>query len=267
MRRSVVGHRMSRFSNLEFPQDPGEADSPDRSVSIGEDHQLAEALKAYDRGDFERALRRYARALEDNARSRPAWLGQVRMLLEMERFEEADAWADRALEVLPRDPEVLAAKAWARSCLGHPEEALALSDASFEGGSPTPEVWLARGEVLLRRGDRQGDECLVEAENSGAGDWRVGWRAARIHMGHGRHAKALSILQRAIHREASAAVLWVQRGECESVLGMRDAAEASFRRALELRPDCPAAMAGLGQLTRLGVMGRVAGLWKRLQRQ
>lgn len=258
---------MSRFSHLEFSRDPGESESSGHEAPRGEEAQLLEAQKALERGEFEPALRRYARALEDNPRSRPAWIGQVRMLIELERFEEAVAWADRALELLPREPELLAAKAWARSGLGQTEEALALSDASFESGTSTVDLWLARGEVLLRRGDREGDACLVQAEHLGGGDWRVGWRAARIRMSHGRHAAALGGLQRAIQSEASASVLWLQRGECELALGLRDAAEASFRRTLELRPDCQAARVGLGQLSELGVLGRVAGMWKRLQRR
>jgi tetratricopeptide (TPR) repeat protein len=256
---------MSRFSNLEFPRGPEESDSPGPGVSAGEDQHLAEARKALERGEYEPALRRFARALEENPRSRSAWIGQLLMMIELEEFEDAATWSDRGLELFPRDAEVLATKARALVRLGQQEEALALSDASFETGKPTAIVWLARGEVLLRRGDRQGEECLVEAETCGAGDWQVAWQAARIRMRHGLYARALKSLQRAIQCDAGPAVLWVQRGECELALGLRDVAEGSFRRALEIHSECSGARAGLGQLSELGMWGRAAGLWRRLQ--
>ncbi|MCC7375995.1 MAG: tetratricopeptide repeat protein [Verrucomicrobiales bacterium] len=256
---------MSRFSNLEFPGGPEKTSSPSRSAPMGEDLLLGEARRAVERGDFEPALRRFARVLEENPRNRDAWIGQLLMMVVMEEFGEAAAWSDRALEVFPRDAEVLAMKARALVMSGRLEEALALSDASFEVGPPTAAVWLARGEVLLERGDRQGDECFAAAESLGSEDWLVAWQMARIRMRHGLFARAMKGLQGAMRRDAGLAVLWVQRGECELALGLRDAAEISFRRALEVHPDCRAAREGLGQSAQVGVWGRAAGLWRRLQ--
>lgn len=260
-----VDWRMSRFSNLEFPSGPEKSSSSARAASVGEDLHLLEARRAVERGDLEPALRRFARVLEENPRNRDAWIGQVLMMILMEEFGEAAAWSDRALELFPQDAEVVAMKARALVRSGSAEEALALSDASFGAEPRTAAVWLARGEVLLERGDRQGDECLAAAERIEAEDWMVAWQIARIRMRHGLFARAMKGLQRVMQRDAGLAVLWVQRGECELALGLRDAAENSFRRALEVHPGCQAAREGLGQSTQVGVLGRAAGLWRRLQ--
>src|SRR3954469_12306995 len=99
---------MSRFGNLEFGNDFQDDSSNELK---GEPHFVSEAKDAFERGDFEYALRAYAKVLEYNPRNVAAWAGQVRMLIELGEFQEAKVWSDKALEQFPRDPDLLAAKA------------------------------------------------------------------------------------------------------------------------------------------------------------
>jgi len=73
---------------------------------------MAQARAGCEQGDFEHALRAYARVLEYNSQNPAAWTGQVRMLIELGEFHEAKVWADKALERFAHEPELLAAKAW-----------------------------------------------------------------------------------------------------------------------------------------------------------
>ena len=103
---------MSRFVNLEFGDEHEDhsRDQPAGPVK-GEAHYLAEAIAAFENGEFEPALRRYSKVLEFNPQNAAAWTGQVRMLIELGEPREAKLWADKALEKFPHEPELLAAKA------------------------------------------------------------------------------------------------------------------------------------------------------------
>src|SRR5512139_2895626 len=120
---------MSRFDNLEFGS-PTEGRA--RSSAKGAEHYLAEAQGAFESGDFEQALRFYGRVLEYSPNCAAAWTGQVRMLIELERLDEAKSWADKAVERFPRESELLAAKAVVLGRLGDLQAALSFSDAAIE---------------------------------------------------------------------------------------------------------------------------------------
>ena len=89
---------MSRFGNLELGREH-EDHSHDsaRQPLKGEAHFLAEAQGAFENGNFESALRLFAKVLEFNPQNPAAWTGQVRMLIELGEFQEARLWADKAL--------------------------------------------------------------------------------------------------------------------------------------------------------------------------
>jgi len=101
---------MSRFNNLEFG-DQQEGQSARQPQIKDEPYYLAQARAAFAQGQFEQALRSYAKVLEFNPKNPAAWVGQVRMLIELGEFHEAKLWADKALEIFPEEPELLAAKA------------------------------------------------------------------------------------------------------------------------------------------------------------
>jgi tetratricopeptide (TPR) repeat protein len=76
--------------------------------------QLAElALEA---GDADMALLRYEQALAQDERSAKAWTGKGTALQQLERYEDALAAYDHALELAP-DDEI--AKRWRETCLRH----------------------------------------------------------------------------------------------------------------------------------------------------
>ncbi|MCP4454047.1 MAG: hypothetical protein GY809_21515, partial [Planctomycetes bacterium] len=121
---------MDRFSRLEFgdvhperPKAPGEAI---RDVQFF----LAEAQKYWLAGDFEIALRHYCRALEQNSTLFQGWSGQIRMLLELTEYKEADVWSDKAMDLFPEHPELLALKAVANKRNNRLPAAIGYSDNS-----------------------------------------------------------------------------------------------------------------------------------------
>ena len=250
---------MSRFSNLEFR---GNAEEQPASTPLVWDeafYQL-ESQAAYESGNFEQALRSYAKLLALDPQNTAAWAGQVKMLIELAEFHEAKLWADKALEQFPHDPELLAAKAVALARLGDIDNALAFSDAAVEERGDTPYVWLARGDVLLAAKRKQADSC-IERALARAGNWFVHWLASRIYFYYRKFSLALKAVQQALSQDASRSVLWLQLGRCQVALGFDAVAADSFDQAVQLDPQCRDAVAA-AKRSRAGRVRRFFRWWR-----
>ena len=245
---------MSRFSNLEFRGD-AEEQSAHTPLVKDEAYYQEEAQRTFESGDFEQALRSFAKVLEYNPNNTAAWAGQVRMLIELGEFHEAKVWADKALERFPHDPELLAAKAVALARLGDIENALAFSDAAVEERGDTAYVWLARGDVLLAAKRKQAASCIDQALVR-ACNWLMHWLASRIYFYYGKFSLALKMAQQGVGLDAGRSILWLQLGHCQAALGLAGPAANSFDQALELNPQCHAAAVASSKLARAGVVRR-----------
>ncbi len=245
---------MSRFSNLEFR---GDSEEQSASVPLVKDgvYYEQEAQMAYESGDFEQALRSYAKVLEYNPQNTAAWAGQVKMLIELGEFREGKLWADKALEQFPHEPELLAGKAVALARLGDINNALAFSDAAIEERGDTPYVWLARGDVLLAAKRKQAGSCIEQALVR-ACNWFVHWLASRIYYYYGKFSLALKMAQEGVALDAGRSILWLQLGRCQVALGLASVAANSFQQALQLDPQCAAAAVASAKLARAGPVRR-----------
>lgn len=229
---------MSRFSHLEFDQPLEEELHEPTTTTPGAGGWLGEADAAFRGGDFERALRRYARALEEEPRCVPAWIGQAQMLIELGEHEEARLWAEKGLEHLPGDPGLMASQAVALSRLGDTEGARVFSDNAAEARGESAYVWLARGEVLLARREKPSDYCFDRAVALGGGDWLWPWLVARALHFHGRFAAALKRAQAALAVAPEEAVVWLELALCQAGMGLGSHAAHSLGQARELNPRC-----------------------------
>lgn len=241
---------MSRFSKLEFQEDlPLERlEAAPEALPQGEAYHLHLATAALESGDFEVALREYAKALEHNPKNPLPWTGQVRMLIELGEYREAKLWADKALEMFPHEPELLAAKGVALARMGDFQAAMAFSDASFAGRGESPYLWTARADVLLSQEQPKADYCLERAVTLDPGNWLVHWLISRINFHYGRLVQALASAQRALAQDASRIQVWVQAALCQQGLGLNLAAAESAQHALRLSPRYPQALAVMADL-------------------
>lgn len=252
---------MSRFGNLEFDSRQQPAASAQQTAARSDDRFLKQGQEAFENGRFEEALRAFAKVLEFEPRSTPAWCGQVRCLIELGEFSEARVWGDKALALFPDDPELLAAKAVALGRLGDLDGALSFSDAAVEAEISTPYVWLARGDVLLARREKRAEYCFEKALALGGGNWLVLWLTSRIQAFYRHFAKGLKLAQQALSLEPGRAVLWLETGRCQMQLGLLAQAQNSFEQARELDPDCPA-QNFLNETARQGFLDKMAGRWR-----
>jgi tetratricopeptide (TPR) repeat protein len=242
---------VSRFGNLEFGNE-SEEQSLRASELKDEKHYFAEAIAAFEEGNFERALQKFSKVLEFNPQNVAAWSGQVRILIELKEYHEAKVWADKALENFPRDSELLAAKAVALARTGDLKAALAFSDASIEERGDTPYLWLARGDVLMARNEKRADYCFEKAHLLAPQDWFIHWLASRIRFFYQKFALALKSAQQALACDSARGVVWLQLGLCQKGLGMIAIAQTSFEQALQLNSSCREARHALTEVKQVG---------------
>ncbi len=228
---------MDRFSQLEFDEK-----MPERQRSHGEavrdaDYFYKEALKYWLAGDFELALRNYSRVLEQNSTFVDAWVGQVLMLIELGEYKEAAIWADKALELFPEHPELLAVKAVACCRDSQIEKAIAYSDNSISKDNITARVWLARAEILLNRKSSVAENCISKAVsiNDKMAPF-VKLEAARLLSRKGNYSAAIGHLNDVVKVFPKSALAWYELGCCQAKLGLSEAA-ATLKQSLRLRPD------------------------------
>ncbi len=253
---------MSRVSNLEFGSESNDPESTPGAVK-DEAYHLDQAQAGIEKGDFEQALRDYAKVLEYNPQNAVAWIGQVRMLIELGEVREANLWADKALERFPHEAELLAAKAVALARSGDVQAALAFSDASVQEPGSTPYIWLARGDVLLARQEKRAEYCFEKAQTMAGPNWFFHWLASRIYFYYRKLALALRCAQQALAYGAEKSASWLQVGLCQLALGMAEAAKQSFEQALQLNPENRAAQNAMLELPSLGLWARVRGWFHR----
>ena len=227
---------MDRFSQLEFgnvepekPRDPGE---PIRDAH----YFLQEAVRYWLAGDFEIALRNYSRTLEQNSTFFPAWSGQIYMLIEMDENKEADLWADKAMDLFPEHPDLLALKAIAKRRDRKLSQAIAYSDNAIGKENLTPRVWLARAEVFLDRQEAIVDGCISKAITLATEDKPiVKLEAGRLLRRKRSYPRAMGFLNEALQTLPKSALAWYELGCCQNQMGLSQATH-SLQEALRLHP-------------------------------
>ena len=253
---------MRRFSRLEFGDkgDGGAAKpTPDGEEMRDAEYFHKEALRYRLAGDFELALRNYSRSLEKNSVFYPGWLGQVLMLIELGEYKEAAVWVDKALEMFPEHPELLAAKAVACARDGRMEKAIVYSDNSIAKDNVTSAVWLARAEVLLNRKSSIAQNCISKALNAAGEDKvMIQLQAGRLLNRKGDYAGAFQYLRAVVDELPKSALAWYELGIAQARLGRPEAA-VSFEQALKFHPIWPPAREALRKFENRGFFTRLFG--------
>ena len=250
---------MKRFSKLEFG-----SKSHSRQGKAGQGEPIRDAEYFYNEamrywlgGDYELALRNFSRSLEQNNSFYQSWHGQVLMLIELGEYNEANVWADKALELFPEHPELLAAKALACVRDGRMEKALAYSDNSVSKENATARVWLARAEILLNRKSGIAENCISKAVSlSGNMGPVISLEAGRLLNSKGNYCNALEHLQTAVKGLPKSALAWYSLGYCQAKLG-RSEAKTTLQQSLELRPGWDKAKMALTKCSSSGFFGRI----------
>lgn len=249
---------MKRFGRLEFDDKKGPRSQHAQGENVRDEQFFYDqAMRFWLAGDFEPALRNYSRALEVNNAFFPAWLGQILMLIELGEYREAAVWSDKAMEMFPEHPELLAAKAVTCARDGKIQKALAYSDNSVAQDDVTSRVWLARAEVLASRESRVAESCISKAVSiAGNKSPVVRLEAGRLLNKKGSYSAALQYLRAAVDELPKSALAWYALGYCQARLG-RSEAKATLKQSLELHEGWDIPQRELKRLGKMGFIGRL----------
>ncbi|MBI5200304.1 MAG: tetratricopeptide repeat protein [Elusimicrobia bacterium] len=203
-------------------------------------------------------LEEYLKAMTGEAVVPPAmeklgaseWNNRGISLNDLDRFEDAAACFDRALDASPNDPMVLANKALALRGQGKFDEALACADRSLALGR-SAAGWNHRGLVLLDLG-RLDDaaESFADSLKADAGLLDAWLNLGLVQQRRSAHDPALQAFEKALAVEPKSAAAWAGKGLSLDKLGRADEALEAYGKAVELDPRRASAWLNLGILTR-----------------
>lgn len=238
------------------------------------DEKDAEALlllsKAYS------ALQRYSDAIDaldsamslrqDDARLPAA---KAKLLIEINRAEEAERYADIALQLNPRESDALEAKATALMLEGDHERALEIFNAALAAGLCNASIYQGRGDCL-RKLERFAEACdsYSRAIREGSQEAQLGKGMCELALGKASAATITlsdytrkkgrdhlgwcylgeALLKQGIYGEASRALkksldmketarAWKLLGKAEVEQGELESAEKSLQKAAEMSPE------------------------------
>jgi tetratricopeptide (TPR) repeat protein len=254
---------MSRFSWLEMGNQlplAGEKALGAERPDMDENTCLATATGFFRQGQYESALQWYSRALRYALDLEEAWVGQVQCLLALYEYNEANIWADRALERFQNSPDLLACKAMAAGRSRGVPVGMGYSDASLEikGRAVGPLPWIVRGDLLIGSRDaRQGAlRCFNKALELGGRDWFTHYLIGLALMREGLTEQALKRFSEGVQLERNSALLYCAMGQCHEALGEVREALLAYRRAREADPTCKPARDKVEQLRNVGFLRR-----------
>ncbi len=248
----------NRFDWLEFPEEaPVEASGQAPPKTPQEDPQalLMQAGQAFLEGRYEVSLRHFSQALQLDRALSEAWSGQVRCLIRLGEYREAQAWAAKARGLFPAAPLILSAQAAALAASGLLLPALATSDEALEMAERLnlrePQIWLDRASCLLQDGQRStAGYCLEKVRELRPEDPDWEQRIALELLEGQDLTGALEVLNRVVEHRPARAYAWFLLGRGSRKLGMRERARQALEEAERLQPGDPATQKELRALRR-----------------
>lgn len=243
------------------------------------EHAMRASRRAFDRGDFEGALREndiaiqlkpeydaawllrghifrkdgnipgaieaFARALRINGESQEGWIALASALHTVGRFQEEGEAYDRLLEIHPRSIEAWIDKGAALHELGDYRGAIACYDKVLAIRPEHAAAWSNKGAAFLRLDeDAAASRCIDEALQLDPDFFDAMANRVLLYRKGKRPGETVFWADRAL-RLREAPWLWYVKGLAHLRLGESTLALKAFERALALDPKSKEARAGL----------------------
>ena len=215
-----------------------------RARELDPESALAWALLGavyYDLNQYADALDAFERALAQKPEFAAWLLSQKGSTLRlMERFDEAIAVLDKALELTPGEPWTLMEKGVALSFLEREEEALAALDQALQQVPDNPFALAHMGRVLRALGRPQEAVApLRQATEAGALPGWVYTELGGALYDLEQYPQALEAFDKALELDASDAMALAQKGSTLRLMERFDEAVGVLDKALQEAPDEP----------------------------
>ena len=188
-------------------------------------------------GDFNRALD----AAEEMVAVRgdaEDWRRKGKVLVELNRYEEALAAYDQALKIEPKYAYAWNNRGQILANLGRHEEALDAYQKTLEIDPEDTTTWYNRGWALCKLGHRAealfACDKIVEDNPKNSGSWH---QRAIILDELEMVEEALNACNRALKLEPESSINWNNRGWALFELGRYEEALNAYEKAIEINPD------------------------------
>lgn len=242
------------------PEDSSVAAAPPPDYDVH--YYLGQGDRCFYGGNYQKALRMYSRAVQEEHSAIEPWVGQIRCLLEMKQAREAMVWVRRALELFPEEPRLISLQGMAYAASGMVERGLQCSDYALarpgQSGAD-PLVWIVRGAILLQGESRNADPCFAKAmETRPRDDWRTPLSLGLVMIAQKKWTAAADFLDVAAQLQPKNDFLWERLGWARERLGLGARALEAYQTAIQLNPKNRAAEDGLLRLQRSSVWTRLA---------
>lgn len=194
------------------------------------------------RGDLERALIEYERALTLDPECAPALFNRGTLLLRSDHAAQALECFDRLAAIEPAVGAVHLMRGNALSALGRQEPALECFEEAIRCEPAEPLAHCNRGNTLLVLGRTA--EALASLDRALAiapANPLARYNRGNALLALARHAEALADFDAALQSDSRFALAWYNRGSALMELRRYAEAVASFERAIALAPDFPKA--------------------------
>src|SRR5215469_1242416 len=194
------------------------------------------------RGDLERAILEYQRALALDPQCAPALFNCGTLLLRDDRPEQALECFDRLAAIRPAVGAVHLARGNALCALGRQENALRCFEAAIQCEPGEPLAHCNHGNALLALGrTAEALSSLDRAVALAPSNPFARYNRGNALLALGRHAEALADFDAAVQADPRFALAWYNRGSVLTELRRYVEAVASFERVIVLAPDFAAA--------------------------
>ena len=187
---------------------------------------------------YEEALASYDKAIETDSNYAWAWARRGYSLNRLERYEEALASYDKAIDVDSNPAWYWANRGDVLDKLERHEEALASYDKIIEANPNDAWAWAHRGDMLDKL--ERYEEALASYDRAIKLDPNYAW--AWANRGYSlnrleRHEEALVSYDKAAELDPNYAWAWAQRGYLLNELKRYEEALTSYDKAVELSPN------------------------------
>lgn len=212
---------------------------------------ISDAWKKFHGGYFEEALRLFSKALKADSTLIAGWEGQVRCLVELDEYREAETWLNKALGLYPKNAGLLSVKALVGALAGRFEEAMGASDQALSiKTDDSPFFWIDRGCVLILSGNtdtaRMNFAKVLEGKGPDLWQWQL--RAGVIYLKAGKATLALDLLKKASDNFPGNPYIWYKTGLACIAVKNQPRARDAFEKALEIDPHYKPASTALKSL-------------------
>ncbi|MBK9675435.1 MAG: PEP-CTERM system TPR-repeat protein PrsT [Betaproteobacteria bacterium] len=195
-------------------------------------------------GDRAGARAAYTQVLAKNAAFRPATVNLARLDAAESRYDDARRRLNELLGKQRDDPDILFELGLVEQRAGRPDDAARHLQKAIELQRKDPRAGLAL--VDLRLSQRQGDQALAAAKELSArfpDNLAVQLALGRTHLALGDHASARSIFHSSTRLAEFDPAMQVRIGHLQLAAGNPEGASYNAQKALQGRPDDPAALA------------------------